>query len=437
MPDLNSPSVPQTFNGQAADLAAFEALIKSPIRHEERELALIAWSKYKLAQQAVYVQVANTDKTGKRGIWGKGDYIRSLTEPAIDLRGGTFTDVVLGYADLRGVRFDHAVFNTEHLQWMAMKGAKLQRASLRDTRFTAARLMEADLRGADLTNAQLAGATLTSANLGSACLNGANLSNADLSNANLTHASLQGANLSGANLSGANLVGADLRGTNLCGCRVYGISAWDIQLNEDDDGLRQDLIVTPYGQPDVAVDNIEVAQFVYMLLNNPKIRGVLDTVCKKGVLILGRFTAERKAVLDALRAGLRERGYLPMIFDFDKPQERDLTETVRTLAGLSRFIVADITNPRSSPLELQAIVPDYMVPLVPIIAEGEEAFPMFKDLWVKYDWVLDPLEYPNCEALLAVIEAAIIKPALVKHDELFAAKAKTLRTRKVSQYADY
>ena len=123
-----------------------------------------------------------------------------------------------------------------------------------------------------------------------------------------------------------------------------------------------------------------------------------------------------------------------MIFDFDKPQERDLTETIRTLAGLSRFIIADITNPRSSPLELQAIVPDYMVPLVPIIAEGEDAFPMLKDLWVKYNWVLDPLEYPSCEALLEVIEPAIIEPALQKHAELLAAKAKVLRTRSVSQY---
>lgn len=42
----------------------------------------------------------------------------------------------------------------------------------------------------------------------------------------------------------------------------------------------------------------------------------------------GRFTAERKAVLDALRA----RGYLPMLFDFDQPRSRDLTETVVTLA---------------------------------------------------------------------------------------------------------
>lgn len=433
MPNAKTSKAPPKFLGHAGDMGAFQELIKSPIRTEKREVALAAWSEYKLGRQAAYVQHENAAGTGKRGLWGKGDYIRSLTAPAIDLRGATLTDVVLGYADLRGVRFDHAVFNTERLQWMAMKGAKLQRASLRDTRFSAARLMEADLRGADLTNAELVGANLIGANLGAACLNGADLSNADLSNANLTHASLQGAKLSGANLSGANLVGADLRGTNLCGCRVYGISAWDVQFNEND-GLRQDLIVTPSEQPDVVVDNIEVAQFVYMLLNNPKIRDSLDTVCKKGVLILGRFTAERKIVLDALRSGLRERGYLPMIFDFDKPQERDLTETVRTLAGLSRFIIADITNPRSSPLELQAIVPDYMVPLVPIIAEGEDAFPMFKDLWVKYNWVLDPLEYPSCEALLAVIEPAIIEPALQKHAELVAAKAKTLHKRTVSQY---
>jgi hypothetical protein len=32
---------------------------------------------------------------------------------------------------------------------------------------------------------------------------------------------------------------------------------------------------------------------------------------------------------------------------------------------LSRFIIADITNPRSSPLELQATMPDYMIPFVP------------------------------------------------------------------------
>ena len=37
------------------------------------------------------------------------------------------------------------------------------------------------------------------------------------------------------------------------------------------------------------------------------------------MLILGRFTPERKAVLDALREELRKRDYLPILFDFDVP----------------------------------------------------------------------------------------------------------------------
>jgi hypothetical protein len=228
-------------------------------------------------------------------------------------------------------------------------------------------------------------------------------------------------------------VGAKLQGADLCGSRIYGVSAWDIELDEDDD-LHRDLIVTPEGQPDVTVDNIEVAQFVYLLLSNPKIRSVIDTVCKKGVLILGRFIAERKTVLDALRDELRRRGFVPMIFDFHKPTEHDLTETIKTLAGLCRFIIADITNPRSSPLELQATVPDYMVPLVPIIAEGEDPFPMFKDLWIKYRWVIDPLEYPSISSLIKVIGPAIIEPALKKQAELFLARAETIRTRRVAAY---
>jgi len=67
-----------------------------------------------------------------------------------------------------------------------------------------------------------------------------------------------------------------------------------------------------------------------------------------------------------------------MLFDFEKPAERDFTETILTSAGLSLFIVADTSNPRSSPLELQAIMPNYMVPFVPIIDEREQPFVIFK-----------------------------------------------------------
>ena len=101
-------------------------------------------------------------------------------------------------------------------------------------------------------------------------------------------------------------------------------------------------------EPEITVDNIEVAQFIYLMLHNQKIRDVIDTITSKAVLILGRFTDERKAVLDALRKELRKRDYLPILFDFNVPATRDITETVSLLARMARFVVADITDARAS-----------------------------------------------------------------------------------------
>jgi hypothetical protein len=132
------------------------------------------------------------------------------------------------------------------------------------------------------------------------------------------------------------------------------------------DTRQENLIITPPGQTVIAVDNIKVAQFVYLLLNNEEIRDVIDTITSKAVLILGRFSDDRKPILNALRDALRDKGFLPIVFDFERPKRRDFTETIMTLAGMSCFVIADITNPRSAPLELQATVPDYMIPFVPI-----------------------------------------------------------------------
>lgn len=407
---------PDPVRAHAGDLKAFHQLLASPIRSAGREAALDEWSRYKLARQAAFVG-AGPGGHGKQGEWTKGAYVASLTAPAIDLSGAQFTDVCLGYADLRGLCLDGARFTLHNLAWTALKGAQLQAASLRGTHIAQARLMDADLRGADLSGALLEGA--------------------DFSGANLAGASLRGAHLRGARLVHANLVGADLRGADLSGCHVYGASVWDAQVDSGDGAARElqrDLVVTPDDQAEVTVDRIEVAQFIYLLLSNPKIRDVIDTVCDKAVLILGRFSAERLAVLHALRDALRQRGFVPIVFDFDKPRSQDVTETVKTLAALSRFVVADMSNPRSNPLELQATVPDFMVPMVPILAAGEAPFAMFKDLWVKYGWVLDPLEYASTDELLAVLDAAIVGPALAKHAELLAARAQTLRVRRAADY---
>ncbi|MDB4303388.1 hypothetical protein N9934_01175, partial [Desulfosarcina sp.] len=108
---------------------------------------------------------------------------------------------------------------------------------------------------------------------------------------------------------------------------------------------------------------------------------------------------------------------------------------IKTLAGLSRFIIADITNPKSSPLELQATLPDYMIPFVPIIHQDEEPFAMFQDLNQKYgDWVLDLLEYDSAEGLIEVLDEAVVQPALDKAYELIDRKAEDLKKRHVKDY---
>src|SRR5262249_59950001 len=96
-------------------------------------------------------------------------------------------------------------------------------------------------------------------------------------------ADLTEANLSGAHLEAAILVGTDLTGADLTGSRIYGVSAWGLKL----EGIKQqNLVITRVDEPAITVDNIEVAQFIYLLLHNEKIRGVIDTIGRKSCRLL-------------------------------------------------------------------------------------------------------------------------------------------------------
>ena len=269
----------------------------------------------------------------------------------------------------------------------------------------------ADLRGADFSGADLRGAGLLIANFGGADLSRANLSGAEACVANFSNADLRDAVLVGAALTLAYFIGTNLENADISGCHVYGVSAWGVKL----EGARQqNLIITDAGQPTITVDNIEVAQFVYLLLNNQKIRDVIDTITSKAVLILGRFTDERKAVLDALREELRKRDYLPILFDFDKPRSRDTDETITLLARMSRFIVADISDAKAVLQELRAIVPDLpSVPVQPIIVATQEEPGMF-DFYRNSRSFLKVHRYASQEQLIADLGEKVIRPAELK-----------------------
>ena len=164
-------------------------------------------------------------------------------------------------------------------------------------------------------------------NLSKAKLPEANLSGASLSRAYLSGAYLYEADLSEANLLLSTLVKTTLKGATLTGCRIHGISVWGTNL----EGAKQwNLNVSDENEPAVMVDNLEVAQFVYLLLNHRKLRNVLNAITERGVLILGRFGGGGLELLQSLATKLRESKYQPFIFDFDRPADRNYTETVKT-----------------------------------------------------------------------------------------------------------
>ena len=161
----------------------------------------------------------------------------------------------------------------------------------------------------------------------------------------------------------------------------------------------------------VTVDDLEVAQFIYLLLNNQKIRHVIDTITSKVVLILGRFTPDRKPILDAIRDELRKRDYLPVLFDFEKPSNRDITETVSTLAHMARFVIADLSDPKSIPHELAHVAPLLpSVPIMPLIVRPQKEYAMFEHFF-GFRHVLKPFRYRDERHLLASLEQKVINPA--------------------------
>jgi hypothetical protein len=186
------------------------------------------------------------------------------------------------------------------------------------------------------------------------------------------------------------------------------VSAWDVQLA----GAKQtELVITAEGTAQITVEDLEVAQFIHLLLTNRKIRNVIHSVTSKAVLILGRFSERQKPVLDALHAALRDRyNLVPILFDWEPSENRDLTETVLLLANMCRFVIADVTDAKSIPQELSLIVPNLpSVPVQPIILGSEHEYAMFEH-WRKFPAVLPEYRYESQQQLLDTLETRVLAP---------------------------
>src|SRR5262252_6174695 len=158
-------------------------------------------------------------------------------------------------------------------------GGDLRNASadpLDEYDFSYTNFTQSDLSGLSLRRANLHQAILAKANCSGAHFNGANFCRTDL-----YETDFRGAHFTGANLQGVQLAKTDLRGADLSRCNVYGLSAWDLVIDQNtmQDQLR--VAYQPLGtgsdvEQVVTVDSLDLAAFIYMTLNNRNISRVFD-----------------------------------------------------------------------------------------------------------------------------------------------------------------
>ena len=323
--------------------------------------------------------------------------------------------------DLSDVNFEtdlhtyQAMYDMPEFTSYNLSHMNLNRIVARNSTFSRCFFAGSDLHFSDLCfscflNCSFEKASLAVTKIGSAEFIDCDFTNADLSYCSAEETNFMGSRLIATKLSNMSLVKTDFTNTVIDGSRVYGISAWDLIL----DGSIQRNIYISEEDTSITVPTIELAQFILLLVNNSKIRDIIETITSKVVLILGRFTEERKTVLDKIKDEIQKQDYLPVLFDFEGPTSRDVTETIMILASLAKFVVADLSSARSIPQELTSIIPHFpSLPVQPVIEEAHREYGMF-DHFKNYPWVLEMMSYSpeqipslvnkivkNCEQYLA------------------------------------
>jgi hypothetical protein len=141
---------------------------------------------------------------------------------------------------------------------------------------------------------------------------------------------------------------------------------------------------------------------------------IMSDLTRRRVLILGRFTEGRLKVLEAMKAklGQHRNNYIGELFTYDRPELRDLIESISGFAALSRFVIADLTDAKSVQDELRAIVPTFpSLPVIPVIEGGATEYSTFSTLTRRGNVVEPTLRYRDEDDLLRKLDKQVIAKA--------------------------
>jgi hypothetical protein len=128
-------------------------------------------------------------------------------------------------------------------------------------------------------------------------------------------------------------------------------------------------------QHEVRVGREQTVDVITKQLDGEGVSRMLSEIASRSVLILGRFTAARKPTLELIRRELAAapRQYVPVLFDFDRPDRLTMLESVLRFAAVSRFVIADLSDPKWVLAEFGKIVGAFhSLPVVPIIHASQD-----------------------------------------------------------------
>jgi hypothetical protein len=203
-----------------------------------------------------------------------------------------------------------------------------------------------------------------------------------LESADLHGLTPRGVNLARTTLDWADLSRADLTGASFAGAKLYGAHLEHPTLDKAD-----------FAEP--RLDGTHLA------------RASLRYADRRVASAFGGDMAKVYATRNVLR---EEHGLLPILFDFAPSANRNLTETLRLLASMCRFVIADLTGARRIPQELSHIVPNFpSVPVQPIILASQRGYGMLEH-WRQFRSVLPEYPYADSKQLLENFETAVFHP---------------------------
>ncbi|SIN71228.1 pentapeptide repeat-containing protein [Algoriphagus halophilus] len=247
---------------------------------------------------------------------------------------------------------------------------------------------KASFESAVFPNANMTNCYLYESDLSSAGFPGADFSGSMIRKAYCSGTDFSNAKFIDCVLNNSTFIGTDFSGAWIEGCNVYGVSAWEVCISDEtvqkelflhrDNFSRKDL----KGNSHVAfVDDIALAQFIYFIQQDGGFGKSLKQLNQKSVLLLGKFKDGGLELLRDVADKLRKRNFIPVIFDFNPSENTSIIENVVTMAGLSKFVIANLEG-SSVPAELAKITSNFRNPVIAWIHDDkhDSIYAMFQDV---------------------------------------------------------